>query len=148
MNLILNYRVDPEVAAALLPAHFRPRTVSGHAVATLRLGDRRAEHGIAVESGLHVVSGESAAFVAEEVSGRVYMSFSGSETVDVSARPANEWDSRLFGDARAAARFGGMIAAVPVSIDWVRSSYFDRLPATLDCALLLPDVPVTMDLAA
>jgi hypothetical protein len=54
----------------------------------------------------------------------------------------------LFGDARAAARFAGIVAAVPVAIDWVRSSYFDRVPATADCALLLPDVPVTMDLAA
>ena len=56
--------------------------------------------------------------------------------------------SGLFGDARAAAHFAGVVAAVPVAIDWIRSSFFDRLQATVDCALLLPDVPVRMDLAA
>ena len=78
----------------------------------------------------------------------MYASLSGDERVDVSVRPAHAWDSALFGDARAAARFAGVVAAVPVAIDWIRSSFFDRLQATVDCALLLPDVPVTMDLAA
>ena len=41
-----------------------------------------------------------------------------------------------------------LIAAVPVAIDWVRSSFFTRLGATADCALLLPDVPMSMDVAA
>ena len=38
--------------------------------------------------------------------------------------------------------------AVPVALDWVRSSFFTRLGATADCALLLPHVPMTMDIAA
>lgn len=148
MNLILHYRVDPEAGAALLPAGLRPRVTDGHAVASLHLGADAAEYRLATTSGAHVLSGEAAWLITEEVSERVYMSFRGRQTVDVSVRPAHSWDSRLFTDARAAARFAGVVAAVPVAVDWVRSSYFDRLPATLDCALLLPDVGVSMDLAA
>jgi hypothetical protein len=147
-QLIVNYRVDPQVAAALLPAHFRPRIVNGHAVAGVVLGRGTAEHRLAVESGAYLLYSESAPLVAEERGDRVYASMRGAETVDVSVRPAHAWRSRLFGDARAAARFAGIVAAVPVAIDWVRSSYFDRLEATVDCALLLPDVPVAMELAA
>jgi hypothetical protein len=147
-QLIVNYRVDPEVAAALLPAHARPRIVNGHAVAGLVLGRDRAEHRLAVDSGAYLLHSDAAPLVTEERAGRVYASFSGAETVDISVRAAHRWDSRLFGDARAAARFAGMVAAVPVTVDWVRSSVFDRVQATVDCALLLPDVPVTMDLAA
>lgn len=147
-QLIVNYRVDPEVAAALLPAHVRPRIVNGHAVAGLVLGRDTAEHRLAVESGAYLLSSDTASLVTEERAGRVYASFEGAERVDLSVRPAHRWDSRLFGDARAAARFAGMVAAVPVTVDWARSSFFDRLQATVDCALLLPDVPVTMDLAA
>jgi hypothetical protein len=147
-QLIVNYRVDPEVAAALLPAQIRPRIVNGHAVAGLVLGRDSAEHRLAVASGAHLLSSDTARLVTEERAGRVYASFTGAETVDVSVRPAHRWDSRLFGDARAAARFAGMVAAVPVTVDWVRSSVFDRLQATVDCALLLPDVPVAMGLAA
>ena len=147
-QLIVNYRVDLEVAAALLPAHIRPRIVNGHAVAGLVLGRDTAEHRLAVESGAYLLHSASAPLVAEERANRVYASLQGDESVDVSVRPANTWTSRLFGDARAAARFAGIVAAVPVAIDWVRSSYFDRVSATVDCALLLPDVPVSMDLAA
>jgi hypothetical protein len=147
-QLIVNYRVDPSVAAELLPAHIRPRIVNGHAVAGLVLGRDTAEHRLAVESGAYLLHSESAGLVAEERADRVYASFTGAERVDVSVRPAHAWDSRLFGDARAAARFAGVVAAVPVAVDWIRSSFFDRLQATVDCALLLPDVPVSMDLAA
>jgi hypothetical protein len=147
-QLIVNYRVDPEVAAALLPAQMRPRIVNGHAVAGLVLGRDTAEHRLAVESGAYLLHSDAASLLTEERAGRVYASFTGAETVDVSVRPAHVWESRLFGDARAAARFAGVVAAVPVAIDWVRSSYFDRIQATIDCALLLPDVGVSMDLAA
>ena len=147
-QLIVNYRVDPEVAAALLPAHIRPRIVNGHAVAGLVLGRDTAEHRLAVESGAYLLNSDAASLVTEERAGRVYASFNGAETVDVSVRPAHVWESRLSGAARAGARFAGVVAAVPVAIDWVRSSYFDRIQATIDCALLLPDVGVSMDLAA
>ncbi|GAA3022365.1 DUF2071 domain-containing protein [Kitasatospora albolonga] len=43
-RLLVNYRVDPEAAAALLPAALRPQLVNGHAVAgicLLRLGEVR-----------------------------------------------------------------------------------------------------------
>ena len=148
MKLIVNYRLDPTVAAELLPAHFRPRIVSGHAVAGLLLDDEKAEYRLAVESGAYLLNSESGPLVAEELPRQVYASFAGEETVDVSVRPAHDWRSSLFGDAHAAARFAGMIAAVPVRIDWVRSTYFARLGAVADCALLVPDVPVSMELAA
>lgn len=147
-QLIVNYRVDPSVAAALLPAQFRPRIINGHAVAGLLLRDGTAEYRLAVESGAYLLNSESGPLIAEARPRQVYASFAGADTVDVSVRPAVTWRSRLFGDANAAARFAGMIAAVPVGIDWVRSSFFARLGATPDCALLLPDVPMTMDLAA
>ena len=147
-QLIVNYRVDPTVAAAMLPAHFRPRILNGHAVAGLLLRQDTAEYRLAVESGAYLLNSESGPLVAEELPRQVYASFVGEETVDVSVRPAVSWRSSLFGDANAAARFAGMIAAVPVGIDWVRSTYFARLGAVADCALLLPDVPVSMDLAA
>ena len=147
-RLIVNYRVDPEVAAALLPAQLRPRIVNGHAVAGLVVGHSASEHRVAVESGAYLLHSESAPLIAEERADRVYASMKGVETVDVSVRPARAWHSRLFGDARAAARFAGVVAAVPVAVDWVRSSYFDALEATVDCALLLADVPVAAELAA
>lgn len=148
MKLIVNYRLDPTVAAALLPAQFRPRLVNGHAVAGLLLGDDTAEYRLAVESGAYLLNSESGPVVAEELARQTYASFAGSDTVDVSVRPALAWASSLFGDAYAAARFAGMHAAVPVRIDWVRSSYFARLGAVPDCALLVPDVPMSMDIAA
>ena len=147
-QLIVNYRVDPSVAAELLPAHIRPRIVNGHAVAGLVLGRDTAEHRLAVESGAYLLHSASAPLLAEERADRVYASLKGDESVDVSVRAAHAWRSELFGDARAAARFSGIVAAVPVWIDWVRSSFFDRLQASVDCGLLLPDVPVRMDLAA
>ena len=148
MKLIVNYRLDPTVAAALLPAHFRPRIINGSAVAGLLIGDDTTEYRLAVESGAYLLNSESGSLLAEELPRQVYASFAGQETVDVSVRPAFAWRSSLFGDANAAARFAGMIAAVPVRIDWVRSSFFTRLGATADCALLVPDVPMSMDIAA
>jgi len=148
MKLIVNYRLDPTVAAALLPAHIRPRIINGHAVAGLLVGDDTTEYRLAVESGAYLLNSESGALLAEELPRQTYASFRGEEVVDVSVRPAHRWRSALFGDAHAAARFAGMIAAVPVRIDWVRSSFFTRLGATADCALLVPDVPMSMDIAA
>jgi len=149
MKLIVNYRLDPTVAAALLPAHFRPRIVNGHAVAGLLIDDEKTEYRLSVESGAYLLNSESGSLLAEALpSDQVYASFAGEETVDVSVRPAHVWRSRLFGDSYAAARFAGMIAAVPVRIDWVRSSFFTRLGAVADCALLVPDVPMSMDIAA
>lgn len=148
MKLIVNYRLDPSVAAALLPAQFRPRLVSGHAVAGLLLDEEKVEYRLAVESGAYLLNSESGSLLAEELPRQVYASFAGEETVDVSVRPAFAWRSALFGDSYAAARFAGMIAAVPVRIDWVRSTFFARLGATADCALMVPDVPMSMELAA
>ena len=148
MQIIVNYRVDPKVAAALLPAQFRPRIVNGHAVGGLLVRDDTVEYRIAVESGAYLLNSETGPLLAEELPRQVYASFAGEERVDVSVRPAVTWRSSLFGDAYAAARFAGMIAAVPVAIDWVRSSFFTRLGAIADCALLLPDVPMSMDVAA
>lgn len=131
MNVIVFYRVgSPEPGAALTPA-------------LLRLGRDAVEHRVGDE-----VARVAAPAVVEELDPRLYMSLSGEESVDLSVRPAHTWDSELFPDERAAARYAGVIAAVPMTVDWVRSSYFDRLGATVDCALLLPDVPVMMDLAA
>jgi hypothetical protein len=148
MQIIVNYRVDPKVAAALLPAHFRPRIVNGHAVGGLLVRDDTVEYRIAVETGAYLLNSETGPLLAEELPRQVYASFAGEDVVDVSVRPAVTWRSGLFGDADAAARFAGMIAAVPVAIDWVRSSFFTRLGASADCALLLPDVPMSMDVAA
>jgi hypothetical protein len=148
MQLIVNYRVDPRVAAALLPAQLRPRFLNGHAVGGLLLRGDTTEYRLAVESGAYLLNSESGPLLAEEKPRQVYASFTGEETVDLSVRPALAWRSGLFGDPYAAARFAGMIAAVPVAIDWVRSSFFTRLGATPDCALLQPDVPVQVDLAA
>jgi hypothetical protein len=147
-QLIVNYRVDPSVAAAMLPAAFRPRLINGSAVAGLLLRGDTVEYRVAVESGAYLLNSESGPLVAEALPRQVYASFTGEDTVDVSVRPAMSWRSALFGDANAAARFAGMIAAVPVRIDWVRSSFFARLGAVADCALLLPDVPMSMDVAA
>ena len=148
MQIIVNYRVDPRVAAALLPAHFQPRIVNGHAVGGLLVRDDTVEYRIAVETGAYLLNSETGPLLAEELPRQVYASFAGEERVDVSVPPAVTGRSSLFGDAYAAARFAGMIAAVPVAIDWVRSSFFTRLGATADCALLLPDVPMSMDVAA
>jgi hypothetical protein len=65
-RLLVNYRVDPETAARLLPAPFRPRLVDGHAVAgicLLRLGSTRphrlpAAIGLRSESAAHRFSVE------------------------------------------------------------------------------------------
>lgn len=43
-RLLVNYRVDPDVIASLLPAPFRPQLVNGFAVAgicLIRLGSMR-----------------------------------------------------------------------------------------------------------
>lgn len=148
MKLIVNYRLDPTVAAALLPAHLRPRLLNGHAVAGLLLDAEKAEYRLAVESGAYLLNSESGPLLAEELPRQTYASFAGEETVDVSVRPAVSWRSALFGDPYSAARFAGMIAAVPVRIDWVRSSFFARLGGVADCALMVPDVPMSMDIAA
>jgi hypothetical protein len=134
--LIVNYRVDPSVAAALLPAHIRPRIVNGHAVGGLLVRGDTVEYRLAVESGAYLLNSESGPMIAEQLSRQTYASFAGEETVDVSVRPGRRWRSRLFGDAEDAARFAGVRTAVPVAIDWVRSSFFTRLGATADCALL------------
>lgn len=137
MNLIVNYRVDPEVAAALLPAQLKPRIVNGHAVGGLLVRGDTVEYRIAVESGAYLLNSESGPLLAEETPHhQVYASFAGEETVEVSVRPARTWRSRLFGDADDAARFAGVLTGVPVAIDWVRSSFFTRLGARADCAVL------------
>ena len=143
-QLIVNYRVDPSVAAELLPAHIRPRIVNGHAVAGPRAAAATPPSTASRSSPAPTCcTARPAPLLAEERADRVYASLNGDERVDVSVPPgARAGDSELFGDARAAARFAGVVAAVPVAIDWVRSSFFDRLEATVDCALLLPDVPV------
>jgi hypothetical protein len=148
MQLIVNYRVDPTVAAALLPAQFRPRIINGHAVGGLLVRGDTVEYRIAVESGAYLLNSESGPLLAEESPRQVYASFTGEETVDVSVRPAKSWRSRLFGDSGAATRFAGMAAAMPVRIDWARSTFFARLGATADCALLIRDEPLAAPLAA
>ena len=148
-QLIVNYRVDPSVAAELLPAHIRPRIVNGHAVAGLVLRNDTVEHRLAVESGAYLLHSESAPArrrgtlrprvrVAERRRARRRLGAARARvaTATCSATPAPRRASP------------GVVAAVPVAIDWIRSSFFDRLQATVDCALLLPDVPVRMDLAA
>ncbi len=137
MHIIVNYRVDPTVAAALLPAHFRPRIVNGYAIGGLLVRGDTVEYRLAVESGAYLLNSESGPLLAEETPRQVYASFAGEEVVDVSVRPAAKWRSRLFGDADDAARFTGARTAVPVAIDWVRSSFFTRLGAKADCAVLV-----------
>jgi hypothetical protein len=137
MQLIVNYRVDPSVAAALLPAQFRPRIINGHAVGGLLVRGDTVEYRIAVESGAYLLNSESGPLLSEETSRQVYASFAGEELVDVSVRPAAKWRSRLFGDADDAARFAGARTAVPVAIDWARSSFFKRLGARADSAVLV-----------
>lgn len=46
-RLLVNYRIDPEFVAALLPGHFRPQLVRGHAVGGvcfIRMGGLRLAH--------------------------------------------------------------------------------------------------------
>ncbi|HEV2242894.1 MAG TPA: DUF2071 domain-containing protein, partial [Streptosporangiaceae bacterium] len=53
-RLLVNYRVDPELLAALLPAPFRPVLVGGYGVAgicLIRLGQVRPE-GVPARAGL------------------------------------------------------------------------------------------------
>ncbi len=88
MQIIVNYRVDPKVAAALLPAQFRPRIVNGHAVGGLLVRDDTVEYRIAVESGAYLLNSETGPLLAEELPRQVYASFAGEDVVDVSVRPA------------------------------------------------------------
>ena len=87
MQIIVNYRVDPRVAAALLPAHFQPRIVNGHAVGGLLVRDDTVEYRIAVETGAYLLNSETGPLLAEELPRQVYASFAGEERVDV-LRPA------------------------------------------------------------
>ena len=107
MQIIVNYRVDPKVAAALLPAQVRPRIINGHAVGGLLVRGDTVEYRIAVESGAYLLNSESGPLLAEETSRQVYASFAGAKS------------------------------AVPVAIDWARSSFFKRLGARADCAVLV-----------
>jgi len=96
-RLLVNYRVDPEVIARLLPAPFRPQLVNGFAVAgicLIRLGSMRpaglparlgltsenAAHRIAVEwdssdgprTGVYIPRRDSSSLVNVAVGGRIY----------------------------------------------------------------------------
>lgn len=96
-RLLVNYRVDPKVAAALLPAPFRPQVINGYSVAgicLIRLGSMRptgfpswmglrsenAAHRIAVEwdspvgtqSGVYIPRRDSGSLVNVAVGGRLY----------------------------------------------------------------------------
>ncbi|HEX8093987.1 DUF2071 domain-containing protein, partial [Jatrophihabitans sp.] len=96
-RLLVNYRVDPEVIASLLPAPFRPQLVNGYAVAgicLIRLGSMRpvglparlgltsenAAHRIAVEwdtsdgpgTGVYIPRRDSDSLVNAAVGGRIY----------------------------------------------------------------------------
>jgi uncharacterized protein YqjF (DUF2071 family) len=96
-RLLVNYRADPEVVGALLPAPFRPQIVNGHAVAgicLLRMAELRprplprwvglrsenAAHRIAIEwdddggthSGVYIPRRDSASLVNVIVGGRAY----------------------------------------------------------------------------
>lgn len=96
-RLLVNYRVDPEVAASLLPSPFRPQIVNGYSVAgicLLRMTELRprplprwlglrsenAAHRIAVEwdddtgvrSGVYIPRRDSASIANVIVGGRVY----------------------------------------------------------------------------
>ena len=96
-RLLVNYRVDPDVITALLPAPFRPQLVNGYAVAgicLIRLGSMRpaglpswlgltsenAAHRIAVEwdtpdgpqTGVYIPRRDSNSLVGVAVGGRLY----------------------------------------------------------------------------
>jgi hypothetical protein len=96
-RLLVNYRVDPAVAASLLPAPFRPQLVNGFAVAgicLIRLGSMRpagvpawlgvtsenAAHRVAVEwdtadglrTGVYIPRRDSNSLVNVAVGGRIY----------------------------------------------------------------------------
>jgi hypothetical protein len=96
-RLLVNYRVDPEVAAALLPSRLRPQLVEGAAVAgicLIRLGGLRpsklppwiglrsenAAHRIAVEwdtatgveSGVYIPRRDTASLASAVVGGRLF----------------------------------------------------------------------------
>jgi len=96
-RLLVNYRVEPEVIASLLPAPFRPHLVNGYAVAgicLIRLGSMRpaglptrlgltsenAAHRIAVEwdssdgprTGVYIPRRDSDSLINAAVGGRIY----------------------------------------------------------------------------
>src|SRR4051794_32336287 len=65
-RLLVNYRVDPELLRGVLPRPFRPRLVSGYAVAgicLIRLGALRPDilpghHGLRTENAAHRIAVE------------------------------------------------------------------------------------------
>ncbi|MCT4356720.1 DUF2071 domain-containing protein [Streptomyces sp. Je 1-79] len=111
-RLLVNYRVEPEVAARLLPEGLRPQVVRGHAVAgicLLRLGSVRpawapaavglrsenAAHRIAVEwdgpdgveTGVYIPRRDTASLVNRWAGGRVFPGEHGHADFEVSESP-------------------------------------------------------------
>jgi len=207
-RLLVNYRLDPDVAAELLPAPFRPQLANGYAVAgicLIRLGQTRpagvpaalgirsenAAHRFAVEwdggegvyipvrhtanrfnrlAGDRVFPGlhESAAFTVEEAQERLHVAFEGSESVSVTGEVVDELPhSELFANLDEASRFlargrdgysptrdgepDGLRLTTdgwrvePLRVTDVHSSYYERLGAQFDCALVMRGVPVTWE---
>lgn len=133
-RLLVNYRVDPEVVAGLLPPPFRPQLVNGHAVAgicLLRLGSIRplglpaaiglrsenAAHRFAVEwdepggrlrTGVYVPRRDSGAWTNVLLGGRVFPGQHHHASFDVV-----ESDQRM----RVAFRADDGSASVDVAID-------------------------------
>jgi hypothetical protein len=92
-RLLVNYRVDPVVAAGWLPSPLRPRLVRGHAVAglcLLRLGDLRPP-GVPARLGL----------TSENVAHRVAVEWDSphgvADGVFISRRDTTSWASVAFG---------------------------------------------------
>ncbi|MFI8828834.1 DUF2071 domain-containing protein [Streptomyces sp. NPDC053431] len=111
-RLLVNYRVDPEVAARLLPDRLRPQLVRGHAVAgicLLRLGGVRptwapeafglrsenAAHRIAVEwdgpdgveTGVYIPRRDTASLLNTWAGGRIFPGEHGRADFDVAETP-------------------------------------------------------------
>jgi uncharacterized protein YqjF (DUF2071 family) len=147
-RLLVNYRVDPEVAARAVPAPFRPQLVDGHAVAgicLLRLGAIRptrvsaavglrsenAAHRFAVEwddagrgtrTGVYVPRRDSAAWSNVVLGGRLFPGEHHHASFDVS-----ETDDRLRVAFRADDGSASVDVAVEVADDLGRSSLFASL---------------------
>jgi len=168
-RLLVNYRVDPTVAASLLPTPLRPQLVNGWAVAgicLIRLGRLRpgwipgwagmrtenAAHRVAVEwdamggrqSGVYIPRRDSNSAVTVLAGGRLFPGEHHRAYFDVRETPRDL--RRLDGLELRADRW----VVEPAEVISVRSSFFfddawlfPAGSAAIDCALLMRDIPVT-----
>jgi hypothetical protein len=93
-RILLNYRVEPDVAGAWLPAGLRPRLVDGHAIAGICVIRMSALRPTAVPRRLGVTTDNAAHRIAVELDGGTHGVFVPRR--DTSSRAARALGGRLF----------------------------------------------------